>query len=440
MTVASVQDEVGPGVVFAGRYRLVSELGRGGMGAVWRAEHVTLGSPVAIKLLEPRLVNTAGMVERFMREARSAASLQSIHVVSVFDFGVEDHTPYIAMELLTGESLRERLDRQGKLGPAETVRLLTHVARAIQKAHDSGIVHRDLKPENVFLVRDDEEFAKVLDFGIAKIVGEVNDTSAGVATQTGTMLGTPYYMSPEQAQGTRAVDYRADLWAMGVVAYECLLGSRPFDSTALGDLVLRICSGPIPVPSEVGPVPPSFDAWFARAVARDPAARFASAQELVEALGQAFGEHVATNTPGPGEHAVPATSTTAAASAAGLAASAVIPKHRTPIWTLLAIGALILFAVGLPLAIRTATSGAEASDAPSAVSADTLANVGGPVPSSSTNLLPSPTPSASASSASTVPDRPPPPTRNTTAPPRPPGTPRAAPSPRPPQDLFDDIH
>jgi serine/threonine-protein kinase len=279
--------------VIAGRFRLVAKLGSGAMGSVWRAEHLTLGSPVAVKLIDESIAGHAEIVARFQREAQAAAAIRSPHVVQILDYGVDDGTPFLAMELLDGESLAERLDRVGRLSPADTVRVVTHVARAIAKAHEAGIVHRDLKPDNVFLVRnDDEELAKVLDFGIAKTQKQL---PVGKGTQTGAMIGTPFYMSPEQAEGKKAVDARTDLWALGVIAFECLCGARPFGGESLGEIVLQICARPIPVPSEVADVPPGFDAWFARATEREAAARFQSAKELADALREAIGGDVAAS-------------------------------------------------------------------------------------------------------------------------------------------------
>jgi serine/threonine protein kinase len=274
----------GAGFEIAGRYRLVEMLGKGGMGEVWRAQHLTLNAPIAIKLIEPSMASSQAALKRFMREARAAAALQSPHVVHTSDFGVHENVPYIAMELLTGESLSQRLRRVGVLPPAETARVVGHVARGIQKAHDAGIVHRDLKPDNVFIVSDeDEEIVKVLDFGIAKAVGGTFGEEAA-ATRTGALLGTPYYMSPEQAQGDRQIDHRSDLWSLGVIAFQCLTARLPFESEGLGSLVLKICTGPIPRPSDLAIVPPGFDEWFARALTREPDQRFQSAKEMAAAL------------------------------------------------------------------------------------------------------------------------------------------------------------
>lgn len=278
-----------PNLVLAGRYRLDERLGAGGMGTIWRGEHLVLKAPVAIKLLERDAPPDEDTVARFLREAQAAAALRSPHVVQILDYGVDGRWPFIVMELLEGETLAQRLKRKRRLSAEETLRILSHVARAMSKAHEAGIVHRDLKPENVFLVRnEDEEIAKVLDFGVAK----VSSTALGsdsARTRTGSILGTPYYMSPEQAQGNKAVDHRSDLWALGVIAFEALTGTRPFYSDGLGDLVLAICVRDIPVPSTIAPVPIGFDAWFARAVSRDIELRFQSAREMIEALREALG-------------------------------------------------------------------------------------------------------------------------------------------------------
>ena len=272
-----------PGEIIANRYQLVSKLGEGGMGSVWRAEHVTLRSPVALKFIEASIAQNEEATSRFMREAQSAAALRSTHVVQIFDYGIDRDVPYIAMELLVGDSLRERMDKV-RLTPRQLIEVMSQVCRAMSKAHEAGVVHRDLKPDNIFLVsEDDQEICKVLDFGIAKVSNNgLNGVSS--ATRTGAIMGTPYYMSPEQAQGNRTVDYRADLWALAIIVFECVTGSVPFQSEALGDLILRICVRPIPKPSEFGPVPPGFDEWFERAADRDPTQRFQSAREFAESL------------------------------------------------------------------------------------------------------------------------------------------------------------
>ena len=273
----------GPGTVILGRYRLDSILGKGGMGSVWRAEHLQLRSPVAIKLLDDAISHNQQMLARFMREAQAAALLRSPHVVQILDFGVEDGTAFIAMELLRGESLAERVARLQRLPAEEVIGFLSQVLRAIAKAHEAGIVHRDLKPDNIFICADEPEFAKVLDFGVAKVTASELTAAAFGGTAPGVMIGTPYYMSPEQMRA-RDVDARSDLWSIAVIAYECLVGARPFTGDELGELVLAICTGAAPLPSQNASVPAGFDEWFVKATQRDRERRFGSAREMAEEL------------------------------------------------------------------------------------------------------------------------------------------------------------
>jgi eukaryotic-like serine/threonine-protein kinase len=330
-----------PGEILAGKYRLTAPLGHGGMGVVWRADHLVLSSPVALKLIHAAALGSEAARARFLREAQAAAALRSPHVLSILDFGFHGETPFIVMELLEGEPLGARLSRVGRLPPDQALRVITHVARAIEKAHAAGIVHRDLKPDNVFLVQNgDEEIAKVLDFGIAK----VSDAQAAPGTETaaGAVLGSPHYMSPEQARGRADVDSRSDLWSLGVIAYECLLGSRPFDGPTLGDLILKICAEPLPVPSTIGPVPYGFDDWFSRALQRDPNARFQSATEMSEALRAVVG---GTQSLPPPSLAAPAPPS--AATWTSQPHSLPVPPKNSGLVVPLAIGALAIALLGI---------------------------------------------------------------------------------------------
>jgi hypothetical protein len=277
-----------PNVVVAQRFRLNRLLGKGGMGSVWHATHLGLDVPCAVKFIEGEGAQLAEVQSRFEREAKAAAQLRSPHVVQILDHGVCDGTPYIAMELLDGEDLGKRLARCGRLPPRELLAIVTQVCRALTKAHGVGIVHRDLKPDNIFIVHDDDrEIAKVLDFGIAKATGA---SATGSSTRTGAMLGTPYYMSPEQAQGIKAVDARSDLWSLAVIVFEALTGRRPFESEALGDLLMKIIVAPLPFPSQVAhDLPPGLDGWWAKASQRDPAQRYQSAKDLCDALAAVLG-------------------------------------------------------------------------------------------------------------------------------------------------------
>jgi serine/threonine protein kinase len=275
------------GLRVADRFRLVRLLGQGGMGSVWLADHLALEIPCAIKFID-REQNSPDARRRFEREAKAAAQLRGQHVVQILDHGVWEEVPYIAMEYLEGEDLNARLERLVRLPHALTVRIVSQVAKGLARAHAAGIVHRDLKPENIFLTRDgDDEVVKVLDFGIAK---RSQTTLSEGGTKTGSLLGTPFYMSPEQARGVKAIDHRSDLFSLAIIAYQCVTGKLPFYSEGLGDVLAQIMYEPIPIPSQQGlQVPPGFDAWWHRASARPVEARFQSAKELADSLALALG-------------------------------------------------------------------------------------------------------------------------------------------------------
>jgi serine/threonine protein kinase len=294
MASAQPENKIGPGTVLVGKYRVTRELGRGGMAAVYEAEHVNIGKRVAVKVLAAELANSAIVIERFLREARAAASVKSPYIVEVYDSGrLEDGRPFIAMELLEGESLYDRMARVRLIDPATTVRIIGQVAKGLMKAHAIGIVHRDLKPENIHLCKgeDGEEVVKILDFGLAKFYSPMKtDEKTARLTREGAVFGTPAYMSPEQVKGQGNVDHRADLWALGCMAYECLTG-RPVWNTEQGVAMTfaAIATSPLPLPSRFRPdLPPRFDAWFKRALERSADARFQSAKELADELARAL--------------------------------------------------------------------------------------------------------------------------------------------------------
>ena len=285
-SVAGVKKR-GAGVLVAGRYRLASIIGSGGMGTVWLAHDLSLDANCAIKLIDDDKAANEEIRVRFEREAKAYAQLRSAHVVDVFDFGEWDGTYFIAMEHLEGEDLSSRLERLGRLDFETTYRIVAHVARALMSAHAQGIIHRDLKPENIFLVQGyDEEVTKVLDFGIAQHNAYKLENRA---TREGAFLGTPCYASPEQARGT-PIDYRADLWSLGVIAFECLTGHLPFYNEALGELMGLILYEPIPKPTSFNPdLPLGIDAWWERAASRDREQRYQSAKEMADQLGAVLG-------------------------------------------------------------------------------------------------------------------------------------------------------
>ncbi len=286
------------GQVLNQRYKLVRPLGQGSQAFVWVAEHLALGSQVAVKLIDPELAKQEDARQRFAREATAAAKLRSAHVVQMLDHGIEGEQPFIVMELLDGEDLFDRLDRKRKLSIQETSKVVTQVSRALMRAHAEGIIHRDLKPENVFLVRnEDDELAKVLDFGVAKVVTPAKQVM--VRTGVGTLIGTPHYMSPEQVKGITEIDHRSDLWSLGVIAYQCVTGQLPFDSEGVGDLLIKITLHEPVKPSTLSPeLPQGFDEWFKKACAKEPDQRFQTAREMADALVKLTGEQVRVSQPG----------------------------------------------------------------------------------------------------------------------------------------------
>jgi serine/threonine protein kinase len=299
-----------PAKLVGGRYALESLLGTGGMGEVWRARHVALNTLVAIKFLHGASAQRLSTRKRFLTEAQVTAQLKTRHAVQVFDFGVtDDGQPYLVMELLDGETLGHRITRQTRLAIGTTVRFLEQAARALERAHAVGIVHRDFKPDNIVISLDEEgnEHVKVLDFGIAKLLNELEadsveddrDASTDVApahakafatfTKTGTILGTPLYMSPEQVRNSADLDLRADIWAFGVVAFQCLTGIPPFEGKNLIQLFERITTGIHPRARSINPeLPEAFDDWFDTACAPDATKRFASAKAAAAHLATAL--------------------------------------------------------------------------------------------------------------------------------------------------------
>jgi serine/threonine-protein kinase len=297
--LVSFQPEMLVGATLDGRYRLVSHIASGGMGAIFRAEHVHLRKDLAVKVLRPDLTSSADLVERFRREAEIAATLAHENIVRVQDFGRSpEGWLFLAMEYLEGESLFDRLKREGALEPEAAVPILVQVCRGLEAAHQRGVIHRDLKPENVFLVGGDRPVAKILDFGIAKIT----DPGAASETQAGMVVGTPEYLSPEQAMGT-ALDGRADIYAVGLIAWRMLVGRHPFQAAPdARALVLMQATRPVPSLAEARPELLAFPllvAAVARACAKEPADRPASAGQLAAELEGSLGPGVTLALPSP---------------------------------------------------------------------------------------------------------------------------------------------
>jgi serine/threonine protein kinase len=300
-------DEIPPdtpdlrGQVVGAKYRVEKLIGAGGMGTVWQGVHVTLGHKVAIKFIKPAYASHPDARKRFEIEARAAAKLRTKHAVQVHDFGVtDDKIPYLVMEYLEGRSLSEHLMDVGPMTGKEVGIVIGQAARALAKAHAAGIVHRDLKPDNIFLATNAEDMGdlaysvKLVDFGIAKMVQEKTEPSASYAmggpTQDGAVVGTPNFMSPEQLTVGGAPGPLTDIWSLGACAFTAMTAQIPFEGEVLGDIVLKVCVTKMLVPSQLNPqAPAGFDAWFAKACAREPERRFQTANEMRESLERVCG-------------------------------------------------------------------------------------------------------------------------------------------------------
>ena len=273
-----------PGTVIAGKYVVAGVLGLGGMGTVLDVQHKSLGRHFALKVLQADGRRDPTALARFTNEARTVSAIGHPNVCNVFDVGaLDDGRPFLLMEKLEGETLREKLARLGKLGYPEACVLLVSVLSALEAVHAQGVIHRDIKPANVFCVRQPGlETVKLLDFGVSKVV------RSGVSlhlTGTGEVMGTAYYMSPEQARGEEDLDARVDLWACGVMLYEMVAGQRPFVGANFNQIFAAILEDRWARLSEVNPeLPPELDAIVSRALAKDRARRYASARELREAI------------------------------------------------------------------------------------------------------------------------------------------------------------
>jgi serine/threonine-protein kinase len=273
-----------PGAM-VGEFRIERKLGSGTFGAVYAGEQPLIGKKVAVKVLHKRLVSNAGVVSRFVAEARAVNKIRHKNIIDIFSFGMlEDKQPYFVMELLDGMTLRELLDREKRLGVAEAIPVLRGIAAGLDAAHEAGVTHRDLKPDNIFLAieKDGSYFPKVLDFGVAKLI----DDDIAHKTATGAAIGTPSYMAPEQCRGKR-VDHRADVYALGVVIHEMLTGQRLFQADSAMDVLLKHVSEPPRPMSEVAPeLPEELDAPVLAMLAKDPNKRPDSAGAAVAALAE----------------------------------------------------------------------------------------------------------------------------------------------------------
>jgi len=268
------------------KYKVKNLIGEGGMGVIYESEHVGIGKKYAIKFLNPQVCQSRNAYERFKRKARATAIIAHKNIVDVIDIGTTaEGVPYIVIEYLSGEDLGARICSLGSIQVREAAAILAQVLEALDAVHSHGIVHRDLKPENVFLAGQSggSEIVKVLDFGISKLI-ESDEISVNISS-SGIIFGTPYYASPEQAEGERRPDHRADLYAAGVIFYEMITGRLPFTATAYGKLLLEIIMKPVPDPEQYLPgLPPDIKSFVLKSLLKKPHERFQSAGEMLAAL------------------------------------------------------------------------------------------------------------------------------------------------------------
>jgi serine/threonine-protein kinase len=283
------------GALVAKRYRLVRQIGKGGMGSVFEATDENLGTRLALKIMRaPESGEEAERerIGRFQREAVVVGKLDTPHIVRVHDAGTDPVTnePFIAMELLEGEDASQLLKRVGPLRPELAAAVLAQACAGLAKAHEAGIIHRDIKPGNLFLARaaGGDRIVKVLDFGVAKVrkVGDPLHAEGHTLTQTGALVGSPHYMSPEQARGRKTIDHRADVWSLGILLHKLVAGRTPFDAaTTLGEVIIAVCSETPRSLLESAPwAPPLLAEVVRRALQKDPAARFQTTIEMLDAL------------------------------------------------------------------------------------------------------------------------------------------------------------
>jgi serine/threonine-protein kinase len=343
------------GATLAGRYEIVRRIGEGGMGAVYEARHAVIGKRVAVKVLLEKFLTKSDFVARLLQEARLASSIGHENIVDVTDFGTtDDGRSFVVMEFLDGEALSQLIMREAPLPVERSLRIARQVASALGAAHAKGIYHRDVKPENVYLVRRGEaDFVKVVDFGISKAVkqgGPEEGAEAYRLTHTGLLLGTPLYMSPEQARGDEDLDHRVDIWALGVMMYECLTGEVPFRANNYLGIISQVLTHTAAPPSKVRPelgIPDAVEAVVMRAMAKDRNARYAAMADLERDLERLLAGDQNVGLPLAGEGAP--------------ARAPVAPPRR---WHL-GVAAALALGIGVSLAISRPPGGAAPVKSPS---------------------------------------------------------------------------
>ncbi len=315
------------GELLDGKYRIIRLIGEGGMGAVYEGENIRINRRVAIKVLHAALTTNAEVTQRFEREAQAAGRIGNDHILEVIDLGVlPNGDRFIVMEFLDGEPLSARISQRKRLTPQELAPLVRQVLVGLGAAHRAGIVHRDLKPDNIYVLKSKAgrtDFVKIIDFGISKFQPLAGDGMK--MTRTGAVMGTPYYMSPEQASGSAEADQRSDLYSIGVIMFEAVTGQVPFEAGTFNQLMFKIVLAEVPQPTTIVPdLDPAFTSLIARGMARDVAQRFQSADEFIQALDAWVQRGAAVSVPPPTDVAasglLPASGpmTSAAATSAGV--------------------------------------------------------------------------------------------------------------------------
>jgi serine/threonine-protein kinase len=360
------------GEIIDGKYRIVRMIGEGGMGAVYEGENTRIHRRVAIKVLHSGVAEQSEAVARFEREAQAAGRIGSEHIVEVLDLGtLPNGERYMVMEFLDGESLGQRIKTRGMLSPGELCPIAHQLMEGLAAAHSAGIIHRDLKPDNVFLLKSRggrTDFVKLVDFGISKF-NQLSGDSGFSMTRTGAVMGTPYYMAPEQAKGARDLDHRVDIYACGVILYEALTGQVPFNADTFNELLFKIVlEEPRPLHEFLPNLDPGFASIVNKAMLRDPGQRFQTAQEFRDALGQWAQGHApeigvaAAGNPGNFRNTGPnvgraptlgtgTPGTWSQTGAYGEAAPA-IPKSNAGLFAALAVGAVVLLGGGAFAAMK----------------------------------------------------------------------------------------